>query len=110
MRDLCLGFWHCRLLLMLEEGLLMRIWIHLDRVPVLFLLDGKGLDEQIYAFSTVFAAVMANLLRKYHDSFIMIPGTAVHEIIAVEIQISVSAFRRGFLDALGSRAGSYQQQ
>lgn len=62
MRDLCLGFWLCRLLLMLEEGLSMRIWIHLDRVPVVFSLDGKGLDEQIYAFSTVFAAVMAYIM------------------------------------------------
>lgn len=34
MRDLCLGFWLCRLLLMLEEGLLMRIWIHLDCISV----------------------------------------------------------------------------
>lgn len=64
MRDLCLGFWLCRLLLMLEESLLMRIWIHLDCVPVVFSLDGKGLDEQIYALSTVFAAVMANFLGK----------------------------------------------
>lgn len=49
---------------MLEESLLMRIWIHLDCVPVVFSLDGEGLDEQIYALSTVFAAVMANFLGK----------------------------------------------
>lgn len=62
MRDLCLGFWLCRLLLISEGHLLMRIWIHLDCVPVVFLLDGKGLDEQMNALSTVFAAVMAYIM------------------------------------------------
>lgn len=51
----------------------------------MFLLAGKGLDEHLHAFSTVFAAVMANFLGKYHGPFIMTSGTAVHEVQAVEM-------------------------